>query len=350
MQETYPVNRIFGGVPDKHPAASAFRDVPCPRASTLLYVLLPLILGLVLAIAACFWLAFHREETARAGFFPFLCGFVVWIAFMWGGVQFGQVLQRKRFGELDQSRLGKRILGETYVGIAYAEGCWRLREDMAWDRGYLSASADGLRFRGHASGFALPAHAIRAVRLETSTMAPHQRVPRIFVDWTSPDGEDNTFSLDTRPVWFDRSAIRAVERLRNMIADALRQPAERPLSPVWPPAVRLERLDLRASLMKINLRDLVALPIGLVLGLVVMVIIEVAILALPMGAELRRTLFNGFRHIAPQIPMIGGVACLIRRIVIKYKALPAPDQAVADPMPRAVEAKEASVETVQLRS
>lgn len=346
---TFNVNPIFGTLPESHPAALAYRDIPRPSSPTR-FALVPLFVWVFLSLALAAWLFFHREAAGAAGFLGFLSGFLAWCGLMMGTILGSLALFRRSLSQFDVERMGSRQEDETYVGVAFADGIWNLRDDVAWDRGYLSVSPDGVRFRGYASNFALPAHAIRSVRLETGRLAPHQRIPRLFIEWASPDGEVNTLSLDTRPIWYGQGATEAIVDLRDKIFSALQMAAAHPLTPIWPPAVRLERLDLRVSQMKITLLDLAALPIGLIVGLALMIGIYTLIAFLPVGPNLKRTLLGDYRHIFSVLPQAVAVLFLIGRVVYKYKTLPAPNQAAIDPLPRARAQANAPSENLTSRS
>jgi hypothetical protein len=153
-----------------------------------------------------------------------ICGSMQWIM-KWVG---------RRMEALDRTALGHPGGESEYVGVAYADGFWTLRNEMSWDRGFLDIGPDGLVFQGHASAFAIPAHAIHGLRLEAFTNAG---TPRIFVDWVSPDGEPGTMSLGV-PAALRRSAhIAANLSLERRIREALSRPAEHPIRPQWPPSV-----------------------------------------------------------------------------------------------------------------
>jgi hypothetical protein len=80
-----------------------------------------------------------------------------------------------------------------------------------------------------------------------------QKRTRIFIDWTASDGEINTLSLETLATGLGKAKEKALESLLLEIQNELSQTAERPISPVWPPAVRLERL--RANRVRLGKAD-----------------------------------------------------------------------------------------------
>lgn len=343
-EPSFPVNPVFGALPKSHPAARALEDVPRPPAQDWVAGS-PVFGALLLSFAAVGLLLGDSGSITAIGFLGFFAGLVAWGGMIGGSLALGAILMRRRRREFDLRRLGAPREGETYVGIAYAEGFWTLREDVAWDRGYLSVSPDGIRFRGYAAEIALPAHAIRAVRLETSRTSPHDRIPRIFVDWISPDGEENTLSLDTRASHFSSKTLAEIVALRDSISAAMQSSASRPLTPQWPPAVRLERLDLRSSQMVVTARDLMVFALGVIPGVALSVGIRALLQFLPVDDALRPTLLTWFGFIAPVLPAATGFGIFARYQIGKYKALPQPNQPVTDPVPTAM----AELPTEQIR-
>jgi hypothetical protein len=176
-------------------------------------------------------------------------------------------------------------------------------------------------------------------------------MPRLFVDWTSPDGEENTLSLDTRPFFHGEAGAKSVEHLHDEIQDALRRPSGHPLSPIWPPAVRLNRLDLRGSQLRFTTGDfLFVLALAVGFGVLVLVAITVIIAVLPIEESQRGTLQRLFGYISPQIPSLCGLVLLARRSRKKFRALPEPSLTLDDPLPHVRPVEELPVETLRERS
>jgi hypothetical protein len=153
---------------------------------------------------------------------------------MWSSTQWIVKRVGRRIEALDRTALSCAKGESEYVGVAYADGFWTVRNEMSWDRGFLDVGPDGLVFQGHASAFAIPAHAIHGIRVEAFNEAG---APRVFVDWISPDGEPGTVSLGV-PSAHRRSAHIADNlSLERRIREALSRPAEHPIRPQWPPSV-----------------------------------------------------------------------------------------------------------------
>jgi hypothetical protein len=173
------------------------------------------------------------------------------LLFAWLSTVWGTDLAMKALRMLDFRILGRPRDEESYVGIAYSDDFWSFRNDLAWDRGFLTARPDGLVFRGHVTEFALPAHAIHGIRLATTKGVGALGTPRIFIDWVSPDGATSTLSLDGRAIKAFQRETRANLALADKIRDALSKPAETPISAQWPPALNptgfLSMEDLRLS-------------------------------------------------------------------------------------------------------
>lgn len=244
----------------KHPAMAEFRRVPRPwwvHSVPLLMVLPPFALWLVL-----FQIGFGMFLDAFFGFsekgivgFMFHVVPVVGALFMsWlvavGGTYVCGALLRYR----DRRALGPIHAEEVYVGIAYADGFWRYENDHAWDRGYLRVTPDGLSFRGHATEFALPSHAIRGVRLASSRATASLDIPLVFVDWESPDGALSTLSLDGRGIFAFGIARRANVALAGYLESVLRLSAHHPLRAIWPPALAPERF-VKATGLRVTSSD-----------------------------------------------------------------------------------------------
>jgi hypothetical protein len=240
----------------KHPAMEAFRRVPHPwwvHSVPLLMIFPPLVLWLLylqFIIGTAIgdigsgpgWLIFHILPLIGA------------LAISWlvavGGTYVCSALLRYR----DRRRLGPARDDEVYVGIAYADGFWNYRNDHAWDRGYLRATQDGLVFRGQGTEFALPAHAIRDVRPAASRATAGLNIPRVFVDWESPDGAVSTLSLDGRSIPAFGMARRANVAITEYLQKTLRLSAHDPLRAIWPPALNPHQFVL-ATRLRITTSD-----------------------------------------------------------------------------------------------
>lgn len=217
-----------------HPSMATFRAVPIPwfvPALPALLIVPPILLGLALLILD------KGPSTGAEGFVRLMppaaaIGLLAWLFGVWG-----THLAMRSLKAFDLRALGGGKPGEIYAGVAYSDGCWSFRNDLAWDRGLLSATPDGLVFRGRASEFALPSHAILGVRLATSQGVSTLGAPRVFIDWVSPDGASSTLSLDAREIKAFQRVKGANIALAERVRTALRAPAEAPISAQWPPAV-----------------------------------------------------------------------------------------------------------------
>lgn len=257
-----------------------FQAVPVPWYVAMLPGLMsmvPMALGLVILLND------KGPSIGAEGFVHIMPLGIAIILSAWLSAVWGTELAMKALRRLDFRILGRPRKEEGYVGIAYSDNFWTFRNDLAWDRGFLTVSPDGLVFRGHVTEFALPAHAIHGVRLATTKGVGALGTPRIFIDWVSPDGATSTLSLDGRAIKAFQRETRANLALVDKIRDALSRPAETPIPSHWPPALNptgfLAMEDLRLS----GADRLAGLAGGFGLGVLVLVV-EVIVL-LWMGAS-----------------------------------------------------------------
>jgi hypothetical protein len=274
----YPCDAEFGALAADHPAANLFRQVP---RLTHVYVGVALAYLLpILATVPILWVALKIVASVESN--PLRVGIVMGVAaagivsIRWCSLQ--MVRRASRVCEsVDRAALNESRKDVFYVGVAFADGIWILGDDLAWDRGFATFTADGLTFRGHASSFALPASAIQAVRLAASLDGGIRRIPRVFIDWAAPNGESGTLSLDARTDLVMADATRANVALADRIRHALSHPAERPLRAEWPPFVSPRRLEGAFSKRKVTGVDrLVGVLVGIACLFAVVIALSLA--------------------------------------------------------------------------
>lgn len=234
----YPRDADHGQIATSHPLMAEFRRVPRPWwvSNAPLLAALPPFVGWLLLVQAGVGSYLHEDQI-----FLHILPVVAALFIAWNVAVAGTYVCGVLLGIQDRRRLGKPNDDEMYVGVAYADGFWTFRNDVAWDRGYLRATPDGLVFRGHATEFALPAHAIRSVRLAGSCSTANVDMPRVFVEWAAPDGAISTLSLDGRGILAYGVARRGNIALAEYLLAVLRLSAHDPLRPLWPPAKTPER-------------------------------------------------------------------------------------------------------------
>jgi len=148
--------------------------------------------------------------------------------------------------KLDAARLGVAGLDETYIGVAYANGVWRSRNESSWDRGYLKVLPEGLYFRGWGPEFALPAELISSVRIGSFDVTGMPKCYRLMVDWTAPDGTLETITFEPRHAPFGPESIAEVEALADRIE---------PLVGTHPDQISANNLPFRSSAL--DLREVI---------------------------------------------------------------------------------------------
>jgi len=139
-----------------------------------------------------------------------------WFGFWWDRAE------ARRLEAEDAKELGAPDDQEVYVGASYLYGAASLRQDTAWDRGFLQWNQGWLRFRGFGPSFVLPAERIRSASLQW-TPGPIYRRPRAIIEWKHPDGSAEFICLQSRGARSRRDDVQRVRELVECVVQGCRE-------------------------------------------------------------------------------------------------------------------------------
>ncbi|HWA84303.1 MAG TPA: hypothetical protein VG820_12745 [Fimbriimonadaceae bacterium] len=198
---------VFGRVPTRSNVVSVLAGI-----TTFIVVVLALV-RLTIILGGKFSGLFGALSLASTLAVAFWCGRKVYSRLVY---RVG--LDRKA---LDERRIGAQTPGSRYVGISYCQGIWAYRDDVSWDRGFLSIDAGILHYRGIGPSFQLDLRQIRLLEVQRLAFCGQ---PFVRVHWTGEDGAANCLNLFVLGAIDPADAAAKADEMAMWIRDAQENP------------------------------------------------------------------------------------------------------------------------------